>query len=288
MNENELESFIEQSFRQGYSIEEIHEALKDEGVKESKIREAVADLKAKISQNQSGQNSQRRTQNTKNSQNKRAPAQTNQSTPGNKRQQKRSRGHKDVIKGIELTEDYYKVKQRLLFNRYHIYDSDDNLILKAKQKILKLKEDIPFMDEDNNVVFRAKAEGIIDVAGDYAITEESSGEPIVVLDKKYTLFRHKWKIRDHETEELLANVESHNKNIEVLRLIGDLLPYLPNVFGFIPHRYDVKDRDGNILAELKGKLSIRDIYEIEINNHRDIPREALVAATITIDALEAN
>lgn len=122
-----------------------------------------------------------------------------------------------MVGGIDLTDDEYKIKQRLFFNRYHIYDSNDNLVLKAKQKIFKLKEDFPFTDSDGNTVFRAKAEGIIDVAGDYALLDEATEEPIVSLDRKYTLFRHKWRIRDPETEELLARVESHNKTVELLR-----------------------------------------------------------------------
>jgi len=42
------------------------------------------------------------------------------------------------------------------------------------------------------------------------------------------------------------------------------------------------------LARLEGKLSIRDIYELEVDQTQNIPKEALVISAIAIDALEAN
>lgn len=311
MEEAELEQFIEQSFRDGYSIEEIKEALREEKVERSKIQEAIRNLRNRLRQQQNNQPQNPRQKNRGSSQkaiNSGSPVKTqvdsrnsnnvqnsqpnrpnrSQRTTQENRTAQSGQNHRDIIGGVDLTGDSYKIKQRLLFNRYHIYDSNDNLVLKAKQKMFKLKEDFPFMNSDGETVFRAKGQSIIDVAGDYAITDENSEEPLVVLDRKYTLFRHKWRIRDPNTEELLARVESRNKNIELLRWIGNLIPYMPNVFGLIPHSYDVKDRNDNLLARLEGKLSIRDVYELNVKNSQSIPKEALVASSIAIDALEAN
>jgi len=282
MNQNQLEQFIEDSFKDGYSIDEIIQSLKQQGVEEANIQRAVKNLRNELRQqnNQTNRNSPNNQQKTTNQQ---------QGTRSNQQavQQPRQR-HEDVVEGIDLTDDKYKIKQRLLFNRYHIYDSNDNLVLKAKQKIFKLKEDFPFTDPDGNTVFRAKAEGIIDVAGDYALLDEDTEEPIVVLDRKYTLFRHKWRIRNPQTEELLARVQSHNKTVEVLRWVGNLIPYMPNFFGLVPHSYDIKDRNDNKMARLKGKFSIRDIYKLEVVDTQNVPKEALIISAIAIDALEAN
>lgn len=283
MNQNQLEKFIEDSFKDGYSIEEINQSLRQQGVEQTQIKRAVSNLRNKLRQ----QNNQP-TGSSSNSRSQASPGQRQKTRSNQQAIQQSRQEHEDIVGGIDLKDDKYKIKQRLLFNRYHIYDSNDNLVLKAKQKMFKLKEDFPFTDSEGEVVFRAKAEGIIDVAGDYALLDEATEEPIVSLDRKYTLFRHKWSIRDPETEELLARVESHNKTVELLRWIGNLMPYLPNFFGLIPHSYDVKDRNDNILARLEGELSIRDIYELEIDNAQNVPKEALVISAIAIDALEAN
>lgn len=264
MNEQEVEQFIEECFRDGYSVQELQSALRDEGVEEKKIKQAVADLEQKLKQeniNQEKQTSDKSSNRT---------------------------GHKDILKKIDLSGDSYKIKQRLLFNRYHIYDTEENLVLKAKQKILRFKEEIPFMNSENEVIFRVKADRIVDMGGDYTVFDEETEDPVIMLDKKYTLFRHRWVLRDPETEELLGKVHSQNPGVELFRWLGGILPILPNIFAFVPHTYDIDDRNGNKIAALEGQFSLRDIYQLNINDSNNIPKEALISGAIAIDALEGN
>jgi len=187
----------------------------------------------------------------------------------------------DVIGGIDLDADRYTVKQRLVRNKYRVYDPDGELVLRAKQKLLKMKEEFPFTDADGNPVFRVKAKKILVVAGDYTITDEASGEPVAVLDKRWTLFKHVWKIRSPRDERLLATIESGNVVVEFLR-------NLSAVFSIIPHEYTVEGPDGENLGRIEGRFSIRDVYDITIEETGDAPKEALVVACIAIDALEGN
>lgn len=189
----------------------------------------------------------------------------------------------DVIPRADLTGDEYRVEQSLIRKRYAVYDGDGELVLRAKQKLFRLKERFPFTDPDGNEVFEIAAGGIFDVAGDYTITT-ADGDAVAVLDKNWTLLTHKWKVRDPDDERLLATIESRGILFQLLRRV----PVVRIVTSLIPHKYSIEDADGTRLGEIAGRFSIRDKYDVTIDESGDAPKEALVAAAIAIDALEGN
>jgi uncharacterized protein YxjI len=187
----------------------------------------------------------------------------------------------DVIAGIDLTDDTYHVAQSLIRNKFKVTDTDGNLVLRAKQKLFKMKEEFPFVDADGTEVFTVKAEGILDVAGDYTIVEAGTDDPIAVLGKNFTLLKHEWTVKDPETNEVWAEIESRSAVVELLR-------GLLEIFSLLPHKYTIETPAGGHVGSIEGKLSIRDRYDIHIDDPGDVPREALVAAAIAVDALEGN
>jgi len=74
-----------------------------------------------------------------------------------------------------------------------------NVVLRGKQKMFKLKEEFPFVTGDDDDAFSVKAGGIMDIAGNYAITDAGTGEEVVVLDEDYSLLAENWTIRDPDT-----------------------------------------------------------------------------------------
>lgn len=184
------------------------------------------------------------------------------------------------IPGVDLTDDTYVVKQHLVRNKYRVFDDSDELILRAKQKLFRMKEEFPFVNADGEDVFTIKASNIIDIAGDYSLIPADSDEPVVVLQKNLTLLKHVWKVRDPEDDRILARIESGSRAIELLRGFGPL--------GFIPHSYTIEDATGTTLGSLEGRLAIKDTYDLEIGDVGDAPKEAIVAAVVAIDALEGN
>lgn len=186
----------------------------------------------------------------------------------------------DTIPGVDLTDDEYVIKQHLIRNKYRVYDDTGELVLRAKQKLFRMKEEFPFVNADGEDVFTVKASGIVDIAGDYALTPADSDEPVVVLQKNFTLLKHVWKVRDPTDDRILAHIESGSRLIELLRGFGPL--------GFIPHTYTIEDTEGTRLGSLEGRLSIKDTYDLEIGDVGDAPKEAIVAAVVAIDALEGN
>ncbi|WP_273836820.1 hypothetical protein [Halococcus sp. PRR34] len=187
----------------------------------------------------------------------------------------------DALAGIELTGDEYRVVQSLFRNKYRAYDSAGELVLQGKQKMLKMKEEFPFVGPDGDPVFTVKAGGILDVAGNYTLTDDATDEPVVVLDENYTLLTDRWKIRDPDTESVIAEITSQSTLVEALR-------YFSDVFSILPHKYEITDADGDHVGSIEGKLSLKDEYVVRIDDASDVPKEAIVAAAMVIDAIEGN
>lgn len=190
----------------------------------------------------------------------------------------------DPIAGVELTGDRYTVEQSLIRNRYRALDAGGNVVIRGKQKMFRMREEFPFVDADGEPVFTVKAGGILDVAGDYTLTDDRTGEPVVVLDKRWTLFSDHWKVRDPETEALIAEITSKSKLVMFLKH----LPYVGAIFQLLPHEYEITDPGGGHVGSIDGQFSIRDRYAIEIDDAGDVPKEAVIAAAMVIDAIEGN
>ena len=187
----------------------------------------------------------------------------------------------DDIAGIELTDDRYTVEQGLIRNRYRALDADGNVVLRGKQKMFKMKEEFPFVDADGNEVFTVKAGGILDVAGNYVLTDAQTGEDLIILDNDYSIFQDTWKIRDATTEEKLAEINSRGAMVTLAR---NVVPF----GGWIPHKYEISDQRGNHVGTISGQFSLRDRYEITIDDASTVPKEPIVAAAMVIDAIQGN
>ena len=182
---------------------------------------------------------------------------------------------------IDLRGTTYTVEQSLIRNKYAAYDENGDLVLRAKQKLFKLKEEFPFVDGDGNEVFTVKAGGILDVAGNYAIVDAETGKRVAILDNDYSVFQDTWTIRDGETEAALAKITSRGA---VVTLARNLLP-----FGeLIPHKYEITDAQGGHVGRIDGQFSLRDTYDITIDDTGNVPRDAVVAAAMVIDAIQGN
>ncbi|WP_181691470.1 LURP-one-related/scramblase family protein [Natronomonas sp. LN261] len=185
------------------------------------------------------------------------------------------------ITGVELSDDRYTVEQSLVRNKYAAYDADGETVLNGKQKLFKAKEEFPFTDADGNDVFTVKASSIIDIAGDYVLTDSRTGADLVVLDNDFSVFQDTWTIRDADDRTVLAEITSRGALVTMAR------NYLP--FGeWIPHEYEITDRAGNHVGSIEGQLSLRDRYEITIDDATNVPKGATLAAAMVIDAIQGH
>lgn len=185
---------------------------------------------------------------------------------------------RDVIGDLDLSADHYVIKQSLVRNKYAVTDGDGNPVLKGKKKRFKIKEEFPFTNPAGDVVFRIKARSILDVAGNYELVDEQSGETFAVIEKKYTMFKHVYNIRSSDGR-LLARIESQSAVVMALKSFSEALSVLP-------HSYSITGPDGERIGSISERLSLRDIFDVHVGETGDAPREAIVAAAIAIDALE--
>ncbi|MFB6135077.1 MAG: LURP-one-related/scramblase family protein [Halanaeroarchaeum sp.] len=182
------------------------------------------------------------------------------------------------ISGLDVQDDSYEVTQSLIRNKYTATDSRGTVVLRGKQGLFKAKETFPFVDGDGRDVFTVEATGIIDVAGNYVLRDDRTGEDVVVLDNDFSLFRDTWTIRDPEGD-ALAEITSRGALVTLAR------NYLP-LGELVPHKYEITEPDGAHVGSISGKLSIRDRYVISIDDASDVPREVVIAAAMVIDAIQ--
>ena len=182
---------------------------------------------------------------------------------------------------MDLSDDRYEVTQSLVRNKYAVSDSAGDVVLRGKQKMFKLKEEFPFTDGEGNDVFEVNAGGIVDVAGNYVLTDTQTDEDLVILDNDYSILQDTWKIRDAETEAKLAEINSRGA---VTTLLRNVLP-----FGhWIPHKYEITDAEGDHVGNIEGRFSLRDTYDVTVDDASDVPTEPVVAAAMVIDAIQGN
>ncbi|WP_276258592.1 hypothetical protein [Haloglomus litoreum] len=187
---------------------------------------------------------------------------------------------RDVIGGIDLSDDEYVVTQAWIRSKYKVEDSSGEVVLRGKKKRFKMKEDFPFTTPGGDVAFRVKAQNIMDVAGDYNLVDEASGETFAVIQKELTLFQHVYRIRSPEGE-LWATIESESAAVMALKSFVGIL-------SLIPHSYSISDGSGAGIGTIEERFSLRDQYDITLGDTGDVPREAIMAAAVAIDALEEN
>ncbi len=188
----------------------------------------------------------------------------------------------DGLSTIDLDGSSYTVEQSLIRNKYAAYDADGNLLLRAKQKLFKMKEEFPFVDADGTEVFTVKAGGIMDVAGNYALIDAQTDEEVAVLDNDFSILQDTWRIRDPDTNAEIAQLNSRGALFTLAR------HYIPLVGPLIPHKYEISDAQGDHVGTIDGQMSLRDRYEITIDDASDVPTDAVVAAAMVIDAIQNN
>lgn len=238
MDEEDLEKYAEESVKNGYSKKELKKVLKKEGFDENEVGKALSE----IDESKLGQ------------------------SLGN------------PISGLDLNDDKYSIVQNLIRNKYRVFDSEDELVLKASQKIFKAKESFSFKDSDGEPVFSIDAEQVLDFSGDYTLKDGEDGDSFAVLEKEFTLFQHSWKVKtpggDH-----VADISSRSSVLDFLRTFSNLV-------SIIPHKYSINSPEGEKIGEIKGELGLKDKYSITLEQSNNIPREALIACAISADALE--
>ena len=105
--------------------------------------------------------------------------------------------------------DTYVLRRKLLTflgQKFHIYDPDGNIVLFAKLKAFKLREDIRLYTNDTQdvEVLAIRTQSIFDFGGTYDIVDSMSGDVLGALRRRgvRSMFRDNWLVLDAEGEEV--------------------------------------------------------------------------------------
>lgn len=240
MQEEDLKEYAEDSLKKGYTKEELSNVLVEEGYDEKKVEGVLTQID----------------------------------------DSKFAQSLGDSISKIDLDDNEYKVVQKLVRNKYKVFNSNDELVLKASQKLFRAKESFSFENSEGEPVFTVDAEQILDFSGDYTLKDAETGEAFAVLEKQFTLFQHSWKVKTPDGEHL-ADITSRGSVTDFLRTFSEL-------FALIPHKYTIDSPEGENLGVIQGKFSLKDKYSIKLEDSGDAPKEALIAAAVSADALEGD
>lgn len=293
MADEQLKAKIQESINDGFSEQEIRQALRDEGINTSRIDQAFNQLRRESQperntpqeQNTGFQQNQNTSRSQSGSQGFNSQPNNQNSFPNNSQKQQQNVRNSS----ISLRDNYYRIRQQLLLNRYSIYDRNDEKVLKAKSKILSLKTNIPFMRPDSGEkVFRVISSRLLNISNNYNVRDERNEETMAVLDRKRTLLNQVWRIRDPQDSSLVATIKNESTILQFLRTYFGLIPLVPNIFALVPHTYNVTDVNNSKIGELEGELSIRDEYQLNLQDSGQLEREDMIASIIAIDALEGN
>lgn len=118
--------------------------------------------------------------------------------------------------------------------KFHIYDPNGDLVLFAKLKAFKIKEDIRiFVDEaQTQEVLSIRTKSIFDIAGTYDIRDTTTGETVGALRRKglKSMFRDEWLILDAQGVEIGKIVEDSAVKAVVRRFIDAAAFLMPQKF----------------------------------------------------------
>jgi uncharacterized protein YxjI len=187
----------------------------------------------------------------------------------------------DVERAIDLSGDEYVVVQPAIGSDHRVEDAEGNVVLRGTQERLKMNEETTFVDDVGRSILTVRAGAVLDLAGDYTLVDETTAEPLVLLDPRFSMLTERWVLRDPDTEAVIAEIENWSKTASFLRH----LPVLGAAFRIVPHGAEITDADGLHVGTIDRQFSIEKRYVVRIDDDRSIPRDAVVAATMVIHAL---
>lgn len=169
----------------------------------------------------------------------------------------------------------YEVREKSFSDghQHKIYE-DGELILYSRIDKDEVREDLIFVDRNDERKLTVTTNPKLDVPVSYSIVDEENDEVIGGLRREWGLLRHEWKVINGENKVIGKITEDFLPLALIRRFITSLFPF----------RYDVTDQKGEKLADINGELKFRDIYNIEICG--EVDPKLIVPSAIIIDSIE--
>lgn len=177
-----------------------------------------------------------------------------------------------ILKNLNYPLDF-KFKISTLSSDFNITDRNGNYVCYVRQKMFRLKEDVMVFSDESKTqeLFRIYANQWIDFNASYSITQVENRKNIGTLARKG--MRSLWKTTyDIMGENMSSGFTITEKNVWI-KVWDSLISEIPVVgmFSgyFLNPVYEVKDRSGSVLFELKKMPSLIG-RRFQLNRFRDI------------------
>ncbi|MFB6174482.1 MAG: hypothetical protein ABEJ87_00725 [Candidatus Nanohalobium sp.] len=169
----------------------------------------------------------------------------------------------------------YQVREKTLSkgDQHKVYEEDD-LILYSRIEDKDLREDVVFVDQDDNTRLVVTTNPKLDVPVSYSIIDSEKDEVVGGLRREWGSLRHRWKLIAGDNSIVGTIKEDHLSLSLIRRFITTVLPF----------RYDMVDEDGEHLADIDGEFNMRDVYNVNI--HSDLDPRLVLAAALVMDFIE--
>lgn len=190
----------------------------------------------------------------------------------------------------------FLLKQRItpLVNRYEYFSlttegKTDERLAFVEQKRFTFKEEITaWSGEDRTeVVFRLKAEKVLDVHGKYWVTD-AAGASVGYLRKVFgrSLLRSTWEVYDAH-DRLLVTVQETSQTVALVRRFGGIVPIIGEFLQLLPFHFQFL-ADGQVVGSYNRLFSLRDEYRLSLEPMAaDVDRRLMLALGIALDALQS-
>lgn len=184
------------------------------------------------------------------------------------------------------------MRQRIKFvaNHYEVFNdkSSQNLIAFAKQKKMKIREEITFYTstDQTKLYFSSKADKTLDFKARNTIRDEA-GIAIGSIKNEFgkSLLRTTWIISDNSGNQIVK-LQERSANFAILRRLWDFIPILGEfpIFGRI--QFDYLDNVGKVVGTNNRRWSLRDEYDIEFTDEavKILDERLAIASFVMLDA----
>jgi uncharacterized protein YxjI len=186
-----------------------------------------------------------------------------------------------------LTQFSVRQKLTMMVNRYEIAAPDGALVAVAQQKRMAWREQVTFYSDDSrkNAVFGFKARQRMDIGATYDVVD-GNGAPIGTFRKDFarSLIRSTWHIDQPNVLEAVGR--ERRASVAVLRRTWEFVPFVSAVPFVIPYHFDFTTPDGRTVLSVVRRRSLRDSYEVTIQD-AGLDRRLAAAMAVALDALQS-
>ncbi|PKM93489.1 MAG: hypothetical protein CVU84_15025 [Firmicutes bacterium HGW-Firmicutes-1] len=137
----------------------------------------------------------------------------------------------------QLSQEKYLIRRKVFTfagAKFHVYDTNGQLVLFSKLKAFKLKEDIRlYTGEDMTTqLLNIQARKVIDFSGTYDVTDTITGDKVGALRRRglKSMLKDEWVILDPNDVEIGKIMEDKMLLAVLRRLLTSLIPQSYDIF----------------------------------------------------------